>query len=439
MSTSGVPVGTVHLDFSKLAPSFKSKSADLITVEFIPVPRRTNVFEIVTSVAIAQQTLAHSDGSSTWKGLDEALFNQLAKQALWNVRYKSFSLYWSHFRSGQGASCRNPYTRIFRNQLLLEPAHQYLTAVELFQDIRRGGFILGTATPMMGDVLRLCKLTYAPLGDRKTRERFETLRRVVKAAISATKPNEVPQSTGHTYRVESSPDADTRAYPTEEEYKSTRPLLELLIAALDGLSAEELATVLDIDASSELPEKLRCLGRLVAMTEDPHGGTRYSIQRDQIDDWLTDTRGKAASLRIEAKPGHQALAQHGWRVCRRNSQDLSSYLLKHLIDHLLAVDQIAESCEVLTNLTYIEGKCRQGQHSDLSGEFDKVLEAIAPESDPEHIDQPRIDTLRQYAQELVEFSRQQSEFRSHQPSIGTRPRDLQLPTPPRSADLERAS
>jgi hypothetical protein len=177
----------------------------------------------------------------------------------------------------------------------------------------------------------------------------------------------------------------TASYNTE-----WRPLLSVLVAAREPLTAEQVADALgaagQADAAGLDPMDpaftVRQRMKQVA-AQYPKREGRYVPFHASVTEWLSGDTGHAATdamtYAVSLKVGHRMLAAAGLAAWDDVGADSPPYVVRHLPGHLLDAGQWGEAYDLLTTLTYVEAKAKAGYVGDLAEDFKSAAEA-APRS-----------------------------------------------------------
>jgi WD40 repeat protein/uncharacterized protein YukE len=177
----------------------------------------------------------------------------------------------------------------------------------------------------------------------------------------------------------------TASYNTE-----LRPLLSVLVAAREPLTAEQVAGALgaagQADAAGLDPMDpaftVRRRMKQVA-AQYPERDGRYVPFHASVTEWLSGETGHAATdamtYAVSLKAGHRMLAAAGQAAWNEDGADSPPYALRHLPGHLLDGGQWEEAHDLLTTLAYVEAKAQAGYVGDLAEDFKAAAQA-APRS-----------------------------------------------------------
>jgi WD40 repeat protein len=169
-----------------------------------------------------------------------------------------------------------------------------------------------------------------------------------------------------------------------------RPLLSVLVAAREPLTAEQVADALgaagQADAAGLDPMDpaftvRRRMKQVAAQYPEREG--RYVPFHASVTEWLSGDTGHAATdamtYAVSLKAGHRMLAAAGQAAWNNDGADSPPYALRHLPGHLLDAGQWKEAYDLLTTLAYVEAKAQAGYVGDLAEDFRAAAEA-APSS-----------------------------------------------------------
>ncbi|MEW6366026.1 MAG: TIR domain-containing protein [Acidobacteriota bacterium] len=156
-----------------------------------------------------------------------------------------------------------------------------------------------------------------------------------------------------------------RAFPEGRGYDAIRPLLEVLTAAREPLSAEQVARFLDRSPFAVASD----LEQLAAFFPERDG--RYRPFHKSIADWLSGVAGRSRRYRVDRaagdrRIGERLLADFGHGRC-------DPYALSHLLAHLLSADLRDEAVSLLGDLEFLEAKCAAGLAFALVADFNAAL------------------------------------------------------------------
>jgi hypothetical protein len=145
--------------------------------------------------------------------------------------------------------------------------------------------------------------------------------------------------------------------------RQARPLLATAVVAQDDLSADALGAAAGLQPD-DVHAELRRLAAYLSQRK-----ARYSIFHKSLADWLCD-RASAEDFAVREKDGHAALAGLCWKqfatlpkarirgLNELEGHEISEYLVRFGIDHLVGAARLPEAIEVLH---FVTAKARQGR------------------------------------------------------------------------------
>lgn len=158
-----------------------------------------------------------------------------------------------------------------------------------------------------------------------------------------------------------------RVFPQRQGYETFRPLLDVLTAAREPLSAEQLADFLGRDAFDVEND----VQKLAAFFPERDG--RYRACHKSLNDWLCGRAGHARTYRVNLKAGNRLLADKLLAVFRTGRRD--AFTLAHLPTHLLEAERWDDLESLLTDLAFIEAKCKARMTFALVADYNAALAA----------------------------------------------------------------
>jgi WD40 repeat protein len=140
------------------------------------------------------------------------------------------------------------------------------------------------------------------------------------------------------------------------EFQPACQVLEVVAAAREPLSRNQIAAVSGLDAEKELPS---LLGRLAAFAPIREG--RYSLFHRSLFEWLTgwDTEQDqpfAGPYHLSLQDGLKRLADWCWAEYTRGVQNASLYCLRHLVAHLHEAGRSHQTRTVLLDFDWLQIK-----------------------------------------------------------------------------------
>jgi WD40 repeat protein len=154
------------------------------------------------------------------------------------------------------------------------------------------------------------------------------------------------------------------------DFQPAGQVLEVVAAAREPLSREQIAAVTGLDDKKELPS---LLGRLAAFVPVREG--RYSLFHHSMFDWLTgwDTQQDqpfAGPYHVSLQAGHKGLADWGWAECRHGIQNVSTYGFRHLLAHFHEAGRGDQARAVLLDFDWLQAKLEATDTNALIADYD---------------------------------------------------------------------
>lgn len=174
-----------------------------------------------------------------------------------------------------------------------------------------------------------------------------------------------------------------RHFVDEARYAGARSALEVVVAACESLTEEQLAAATGLDRRRQLPAVLRTLSAYVPQREHEDGRARYAVYHKSLADWLTHPDLRGTLHAISAEDGHGRLAVLCWNEYQGGPRSMSPYARAHLPEHLIAAARWDDLERLLTDLLYLEARTVAGQGFALVEDFSNTMKAL-PEDRPQH-------------------------------------------------------
>jgi len=156
-----------------------------------------------------------------------------------------------------------------------------------------------------------------------------------------------------------------RRFPGGAGFDALRPLLEVLTAAREPLSAAVLARVMGRSALAVEAD----LEPLAAFFPEREGG--YRPYHKSVADWLSGRAGRSRRFRVDPVEGHRRLAAA--LAAEFQAGRASAYALAHLPAHLLAAGELDRAAALLADLAFLEVKCAAGLTYALVADYHAAL------------------------------------------------------------------
>lgn len=160
-------------------------------------------------------------------------------------------------------------------------------------------------------------------------------------------------------------------FPHLRDYERALPVMELLVAAAEPLSINELVHWLGEENRPLVHDARDTLSQFLK-----DGDERFEFNHKSIFDWLVD-QDASREFHVNVDRGHARLANYGWHEYHSAPEQTSRYALEHLPKHLLTVKR-SESCVTLLHdrryiTTRCQGRVNAAYINDLSGTVETVL------------------------------------------------------------------
>lgn len=205
----------------------------------------------------------------------------------------------------------------------------------------------------------------------------QALNALEREQYSFAKLDELPRGLSDLYLV-----YFERNFPDEASFQAVRSLLEVIVAAAEPLTREQLANATGLEPKRELSGVLRRLSAYLRLQTDAEGVKRYTVYHKSLADWLTDSDRAGAPYSIDPREGHQQLSAAGLREFEKSPASMSPYAVAHLPAHLIAAEQWDELEAVLTDISFLEAKTTAGLTFDLAGDFKLAAHILSTDSAP---------------------------------------------------------
>jgi hypothetical protein len=137
-----------------------------------------------------------------------------------------------------------------------------------------------------------------------------------------------------------------RLFPDAASYAPSRRVLEVVVAAGQPLTGEQIARTAGLEPDYELPRMLRLLASYL-----PERDGTYALYHRSLAEWLADSNGK---FHASPRGGHQALGEAGWREYERGVAAMSTYMLQHHDHHLAEGGQSKRRERLQSDLVYLD-------------------------------------------------------------------------------------
>lgn len=200
MERDACPKDTVLIHFADYKMFFRNEADAIVEVGFLkPTKGRTDTFRLCCCIAIAQFFYTSKDNLTSWSGADMSFIDVLKKNFGWDVSLQSISTYWSQFKSGENASPIRTHILVDDND-----ATKTLAAKDLFNNIKKGGFVLGVPMPLEKDKHRLWSIKFVD-PDEEFEEFRNTVLKILRKARVLAFPNDGHQVIDAVEKIGDSP------------------------------------------------------------------------------------------------------------------------------------------------------------------------------------------------------------------------------------------
>ncbi|MEX2213222.1 MAG: TIR domain-containing protein [Phycisphaeraceae bacterium] len=166
----------------------------------------------------------------------------------------------------------------------------------------------------------------------------------------------------------------------ETRYAKAATVLSVVVAAFDPLTRADLAAASGLDVEVELPRLLAVLGPYLPARTDAEGAPTYAVYHKSLSDWLAGEvppQFDGHPYRVSLRKGHERLAAMGWEQYQRGPTSISHYALRHLAEHLAAVERRDDLCGMLCDFHFLEAKVAKVGPQALIDDYDIALKSEA--------------------------------------------------------------
>jgi hypothetical protein len=172
-------------------------------------------------------------------------------------------------------------------------------------------------------------------------------------SIDPAKPEEFPKGLVGFYQANFE-----RMFPAEKAYKQLATILEVVVAALEPLTASQIGAFLNKDklyverkmetVASYFPQvdQEKATGRSQSKKGVPKEKV-YQAFHKSISEWLSGEVSGRRTYTISVQGGHRTLAKACWKEYLQGIENMSPYALAHLPIHLLASGKFNELVELM--------------------------------------------------------------------------------------------
>ena len=195
----------------------------------------------------------------------------------------------------------------------------------------------------------------------------------------------------------------TQFHDHEAYVKKIRPLLDVMAAAQEPLSLEMITHLIDWEIHDR-QNLHNILGMLFSVTDNC-----FHFFHRSLGDWLRNP-DLSKNYTINEQNGHYELSLLGMDTYEKGLNHLPDYMLAHLPFHLCFAEKWDELAKILTDLRFIEKKCRLGMTYDLVRDFENAIWSL-PDCRPLIENQKRqTRQCQKYSEAIMAFARGEAEF-----------------------------
>jgi WD40 repeat protein len=156
-------------------------------------------------------------------------------------------------------------------------------------------------------------------------------------------------------------------FPSQDAYAAIRPLLDVVCASREPLTAAQLSTFTGTSVHRVHADMER-----VAVYFPEREGTFRAFHKS-VTDWLVGEAGHSRRYRVDVHRGHGQLAASLAAEWQRDGLRANRFVLAHLPAHLTGAEQWDELCDVLTDAVFVEAKVRAGMVNELQADHFEAL------------------------------------------------------------------
>ncbi len=222
-----------------------------------------------------------------------------------------------------------------------------------------------------------------------------------------------------------------RKFPDGKGFESIRPILDVILAAREPLTAKQIGAFLGRD-EFEVRKELEDVAPYF-----PKRDEKYSVYHKSVSDWLIGEAGSSMMFQVNINGGHSRIAEYlieDWRAARSSyrSKDRSLFTLSHLPHHLTHSERWDDLESVLCDLFFIDAKCTKGMTYELVSDYKMALDVLPEAQEERRKEEERKGRMKRWTREIIEYSRKWSEARekhAEDPVKYPMPKDEKIPLP----------
>ncbi|MBF0456470.1 MAG: TIR domain-containing protein [Nitrospirae bacterium] len=187
--------------------------------------------------------------------------------------------------------------------------------------------------------------------------------------LSLDRIDEFPQGLGGIYRK-----FFERQFPKQKRFETdVLPVLRAVLAAREPLPIAILKAMSGLK-DEPLRKLTRTLGSLFP-TATGEGGETIRPFHKSIPDRLNDY-DKAGIYYVSLTEGHAMLAEFGYKQYEKGLDKLHKYFIRNLPAHLIEAKEWDRLETVLTDILFIQEKCKAGQTYDIVNDYNKARKQL---------------------------------------------------------------
>ncbi len=190
-----------------------------------------------------------------------------------------------------------------------------------------------------------------------------------------------------------------RKFPTKRDFKELRPILEVVAAAREPMGPDEVGAFLGM-AGRDVEDEMEQVRVFFPLKEG-----RYQPYHKSIVDWLSGRVGESTRYRLRLSEGHRLIAGVYWDKYEQGTDNLDAYGMLHLAHHLADAGEWDKAERLLTDLIFMEAKCRAGMFHSVLEDYAYVLDSLPEAQDERRRKEEDEKRLQKYTQDLIRVAK----------------------------------
>jgi len=187
-----------------------------------------------------------------------------------------------------------------------------------------------------------------------------------------------------------------RVFTEDQQFEDFCPLLDVICAAREPISAEQISSYLGRDRW-KLERDLEKVATVFPCRENLYRPFHKSVK-----DWLVGSAGSSKRFQVNVNKGHARIAERLFAEYLLGKVD--HFLLRHLPAHLVGAGLWDELITVLTDLEFIEPKVKAGMIDELQQDYELAL-GSHPDAELDLVNgKKRHEDLASYRKGLASFA-----------------------------------